>query len=171
MNIRRFVVVEGIMSTYIHGQGSTGVIVKFDADDAAINNAGFAELAKNVALQVAAMAPVYLDKASVPESALNEEKEILSAQIKNDPATANKPQAIIDKMVIGRLNKFYEKNCLAEQAYVKDDSLTVGKYVAEGAKSFGGKIALAGFWCFEKGEGLEKKEENFAEEIAKMVNN
>ena len=169
MNIRRFVVVEGTFSTYIHGKGTTGVIIGFDADDACKNNEGFAEFAKNIALQVAAMSPAYLNKESVPEADLAAEKEILMNQIKNDPKNASKPEQIIEKMVIGKISKFYEKNCLTEQAYVKDDSLTIAKYVDATAKEFGGKIALTGFWCFERGEGLEKREDDFAEEIARLT--
>ncbi len=170
MTIRRFVIVEGTMSTYIHGKGTTGVIITFDADDTAKNNPGFAEFAKNIALQVAAMPCLYLDKESVPAADLEEEKQILMTQIKNDEANAKKPDNIIEKMVMGKIGKFYEKNCLTEQLYVKDDSLTVGKYVEATAKEFGGKIAITGFYSFEKGEGLQKREDNFADEIAKMVN-
>ncbi len=169
MNIRRFVVVEGTFSTYIHGSGASGVIVAFDADDAAKNNPGFDEFAKNIALQVCAMGPVYLNKESVPQADLDNEKAILLAQIKNDEKNANKPEAILEKMILGKIGKFYEKNCLTEQSYVKDDALTVGKYVEATAKEFGGKIALKGFWCFEKGEGLEKREDDFAEEIARLT--
>lgn len=169
MHIRRFVIVEGTVSTYIHGKGTTGVIVKFNADDTAKNNPGFAEFAHNVALQVAAMPVLYLNKESVPEADLNEEKEILMTQIKNDPKNATKPANIIEKMVVGRIAKFYEKNCLTEQAYVKDDSISVGKYVENTAKEFGGKIELVGYWCYEKGEGLQKKEDNFGDEIASML--
>ena len=169
MNIRRFVIVEGTFSTYIHGKGTTGVIIGFDADDAAKNNAGFAEFGKNIALQVAAMAPTYLNKETVPADALAAEKEILMNQINNDPKNASKPEQVKEKMILGKIGKFYEKNCLTEQAYVKDDSMSVGKYVEATAKEFGGKIALSGFWCFERGEGLEKREDDFAGEIAKLT--
>ena len=90
-------------------------------------------------------------------------------QIKNDPKNAAKPENIIEKMATGRLGKFFEKSCLTEQSYVKDDSLTVGQYVEKTAKEFGGKIALSGFWCYERGEGLEKREDDFAEEIARLT--
>lgn len=170
MNIRRFDIVEGIFSTYIHGKGTTGVIIKFDADENVKNNPAFAEFAKNIALQVAAMPVQFLSKEAVPESVLAEEKEILMTQIKNDEANANKPQNIIEKMVIGKIAKFYEKSCLLEQLYVKDDELTVGKYVEATKKALGGNIAVTGFISYEKGEGLQKKDENFADEIAKMVN-
>ena len=169
MNIRRFEIGEGVVSTYIHGGGTTGVIIKFNADDACVANPAFAEFAKNIALQVAAMPVQYLNKESVPESALEEEKQILMTQIKNDEKNANKPDSIIEKMVTGKIGKFYERTCLTEQPYVKDDELTVGKYVAATAKEFGGNIELAGFWCYERGEGLEKREDNFGDEIASML--
>ncbi len=170
LDIRRFVVVDGTVSTYIHGKGSIGVIVSFDADDAAKNNEGFAEFAKNIALQVGAYPTGYLDRDSVPASVVEEEKNVLIAQIKNDPANAKKPDNIIEKMVIGRIGKFYENNCLCEQAYVKDDSMKVSQYVEKTAKEFGGAIKVTGFFRFEKGEGIAKREENFADEISKMVN-
>ena len=170
MNIRRFVIVDGVLTSYIHGNGTTGVIVKFNADDAAKNNAGFAEFAKNIALQIAAGSPpTYVCPAEVPQSALDEEKEILIAQIKNDEKNANKPQNIIEKMVEGKIGKFYERVCLTEQAYVKDDKMTVGQYVASAAKEFGGAISVDSFYLYERGEGLEKREDNFADEIAQMV--
>ena len=169
LSIRRFVIVEGTVSTYIHGKGQAGVIVKFIADDAAISNPGFAEVTKNVALQVASMNCLYAKKEDVPETAIAEEKEIIVAQIKNDPKNANKPEAIIEKMVAGRIGKFYETNCLTEQAYVKDDSMTVAQYVASMAKEFGGSIKIDSFVRYEKGEGLQKREDNFAEEIANMI--
>jgi len=162
-------ITEGVLSTYIHGKGVTGVIVKFDADETAASNPGFAEMAKNVALQVAAMNCLYTNKAEVPESVLDEEKEILMNQIKNDPKNASKPAQIIEKMVTGRIGKFYETNCLEDQAYVKDDAMSVGKYIDTCAKEFGGSIKLNKFFRYEKGEGLQKREDNFAEEIANMV--
>ncbi len=169
MNIRRFLVVEGVLTSYIHGKGSTGVIVKFEADDAAASNEGFAAFAKNIALQVAAMPVLYLDKDSVPAKDLEEEKSVILAQLANDPKNANKPAQILEKMVVGKLGKFYEKNCLLEQAYVKDDKMSVGKYVEASAKEFGGSIKVVGFFMYEKGEGLEKREDDFAAEIEKMV--
>jgi len=171
MNIRRFVIVDGIVSTYIHGKGTTGVIIRFDADDVCAKNAGFAEFAKNIALQVAAMPVLYLNKETVPAADLEAERQIQLTLMKNDPKNANKPEQILHKMIDGKMNKFYEKNCLTEQAYVKDDSISVGKYVENTAKEFGGKIQLSGFWIYERGEGLEKKEDNFAEEIASMMKN
>ena len=170
MNIRRFLVVDGAVSTYIHGKGSTGVIVNFEVDEAVKNNPAFAEVAKNVALQVAAMPVLYLNKESVPEKDLEEEKAIILAQLNNDPKNANKPQQILEKMVVGKLGKFYEKNCLLEQSYIKDDKISVGAYVNAAAKELGGSIKVVGYNLYEKGEGLEKREDDFAAEIAKMVN-
>ena len=168
LSIRRFAVVEGAVATYIHGLGATGVIVSFDTDLA--DKAEFAECAKNVALQTAAMPVQYLDKDSVPASVLAEEKAILIAQMQQDPKMANKPTQVLEKIVEGKVGKFYENNCLMHQAYVKDDSMTVEKYVASVAKELGGSIKVTGYVRFDKGEGLEKREENFADEIAKMVN-
>ena len=169
ISIRRFLVVDGVLSTYIHGKGQTGVIVKFEADDAAKNAEGFAEYSKNVALQVAAMNCEYVDPDHVPAAALEEEKGILMQQIKNDPANAKKPEAIIEKMITGRIGKFYEQKCLTNQLYVKDDSMTVQKYTEACAKEFGGSIKLVDFYRYEKGEGIAKREDNFAEEIANMI--
>lgn len=170
LSIRRFVIVEGTLATYIHGMGTTGVIVKYEADDAAKNNAGFADFAKNIALQIAAGSPpTYVAKEDVPQSVLDEEKEIVLTQLKNDPKNANKPAQILEKMVVGKVSKYFEANCLLEQPYVKDDKMTVGQYVASAAKEFGGKIAVKAFYLFEKGEGIQKREENFAEEIAKLA--
>lgn len=169
ISIRRFVIVDGITSTYVHGNGVTGVIVKFEADDAAVNNDGFAECAKNVALQLGAYPTSYLDPESVPASVVAEELNIIKEQIKNDPKNASKPDAIIEKMATGKLGKFYEANCLTEQLYVKDDSMTVKKYVDTCAKSFGGSIKIVGFERFERGEGIEKRVDNLDEEVAKML--
>lgn len=168
ISIRRFAVAHGVTSTYIHGMGSIGVIVCFDTDCA--DKDGFAEFAKNIALQVGAYATPYLDRESVPESVIASEKEILMAQIANDPANSKKPQNIIEKMVMGRIGKFYENNCLLDMAYVKEDSISVAKYVERTAKELGGSIKITGYYRFEKGEGIQKKEEDFAAEIEKLTN-
>ena len=167
LSIRRFVVVDGVVSTYIHGLGTTGVVVSFETDLA--DKAEFQECAKNVALQTAAMSVSYLDKDSVPASVLEEEKAILLKQMEQDPKMAGKPQQVLENIVKGKLGKYYENNCLLEQAYVKDDSMSVSKYVASVAKALGGSIKVTGYVRFDKGEGLEKREEDFAAEIAKMV--
>ena len=169
LSIRRFTVVEGVMSTYIHGLGATGVIVKFNADDSVATDDKFAECAKNVALQIVAMSPAYATKEDVPQSAIDEEKAVLIAQIKQDPKNANKPEQIIEKMVSGKIGKFYEKNCLTEQAYVKDDKMTVGQYVASVSKELGKDFSINSFVVYEKGEGIEKREDNLGDEVAKML--
>ncbi len=167
LSIRRFAVVEGLTSTYIHGAGSIGVIAKFDTDCA--DKAGFEEFAKNIALQIGAYPTPYLTREDVPASVIESEKAILLTQIANDPANAKKPDAIKEKMVMGRIGKFYESNCLVDMAYVKEDDMTVGQYVEKTAKELGGKIAIASFCRFEKGEGIQKKEEDFAAEIEKLA--
>ncbi len=169
ISIRRFVIVDGQLNSYIHGHGTTGVIVKFDTDDATASTPEFAEMSKNVALQVAAMNCEFVNRDAVPAARLAEEKEIIATQIKNDPKNASKPDAIIEKMAVGKLGKFFEQVCLADQAYVKDDSMSVAKYVESVAKELGAKITLVDFYRYEKGEGLQKREDNFADEIASLV--
>ena len=167
ITIRRFAVVDGVTSTYIHGMGSIGVIVKFDTDCA--DNAEFAEFAKNIALQVGAYPTPYLDRNAVPADVIENEKNIIKAQLANDPKMANKPEKVLDGIVMGKLGKFYENNCLVDMEYVKaEEHESVGKYVANTAKAMGGKIAIASFVRFEKGEGIEKKQEDYAAEIAKL---
>ena len=168
ITVRRFAIVEGVTSTYIHGMGSIGVIVKFNTDCA--DKDGFAEFAKNIALQVGAYPTPYLNRESVPASVIENEKAILLAQIANDPANANKPDNIKEKMVLGKIGKFYENNCLVDMEYVKaEDHEKVSKYVANTAKALGGSIEIASFVRFEKGEGIEKKQEDFAAEIEKLA--
>ncbi len=171
ISLRRFVVVEGVTTTYIHGMGQTGVIVKFDADEAAVANEGFSEAAKNVALQIAAgNPPTYVAKEDVPAAAVEEELTIQVAAAKNDPKLANKPDEVLKKIVAGKMGKlFYEKVCLVEQPYVKEDSISVGKYLEQVSKTLGGSVKVNSFVIFEKGEGIQKREENFAEEIAKLA--
>ena len=169
ISIRRFVIVEGLTSTYIHGNGSIGVIVKFDVDAAVAQKAEFEEFAKNIALQIGAYTTPYLDRASVPASVIEEEKSIILAQMANDPKNAGKPQQILEKMVVGKLGKFYENNCLVDMDYIKDDDLKVGKYVEKTAKELGADLKIVSFERFEKGEGIQKREENFADEIAKLA--
>jgi len=171
MKVRRFAVVEGHTATYIHAGGSVGVIVAFDTDDATAEKAEFVECAKNVALQIAAGSPpTYVAKENVPQNAIDEEIAIQVAAAKNDPKLASKPDAVLAKIVEGKLGKlFFEKVCLLEQPFVKDDSMSVGKYVAACAKTLGAEIAVKAFYIFEKGEGIEKREDDFAAEIEKMV--
>lgn len=165
LTIRRFVIVEGAVSTYVHGGGTTGVIVKFALDGVASDDAAFVECAHNVALQAAAMNATYANKSDVPQSALDEEKEVLLTQMANDPAMAAKPEKVKEGIVMGKLGKFYENNCLAEQAYVKDDSMSVAKYIASVNKG----IKIDSFVKYEKGEGLQKREDDLAAEVAKLT--
>lgn len=167
IKIRRFVRYEGDCVAYVHGGGRIGVLVRFETENvpAEVLN----ECGKDVAMQIAALNPAYLDKTTVPAEALDKEKEILMAQIQNDPKNAKKPQNIIEKMVTGRIGKFYENNCLMQQAFVKNGDLSVEQYVAEEAKKAGGTMKVAEFVRFEKGEGLEKRNDDFAAEVANMV--
>jgi len=167
LKIRRFVRIDGDTVSYIHGGGRIGVLVDFDTDVA--DNAGFEDFGKDIAMQIAALNPIYLNDADVPAEVIASEKEILIAQIQNDPKHASKPANIIEKMVEGRIRKYYEENCLVNQAFVKDGNLSVAKYIEQTAASMGGKIAIKSFVRFEKGEGLEKRADNFADEVAEMV--
>ena len=170
ISIRRFVIVEGTVATYIHGMGTTGVIVKFEADDAAKANADFAAVTKNIALQIAAGSPpTYVKKEDVPASVLEEEKAIIKTQMANDPKMAGKPEKVLEGIVTGKLGNYYKANCLVEQPYVKDDKMTVGQYLKAASKELGGNVDVVDFKIFEKGEGLQKREDNFAEEIAKLT--
>ena len=168
MVIRRFKRLEGVLVPYVHGGGSIGVMVKLDTD---LDADKVFETGKNCALQVAAMNPAYLDRAAVPAEALDEEKKILLAQMAEDPKMANKPEQVKVKIVEGKVGKFYSENCLLDQTFVRSDVFegTVGKYVENSAKTLGGSIKVAEFVRFERGEGVEKKEENFADEVASMM--
>lgn len=168
IKIRRFVRFEGNVINYVHAGGKIGVLVKFDANVPA-DNAEFVSMGKNVAMQIAAMNPAYLDEASVPSEVVEKEKEILIAQMKEDPKMANKPDAVLAKIVEGKIGKFYKENCLVEQAFVMDGDVTVGKYVANVAKELGAEIKIADFVRMEKGEGIEKRVDDFAAEVASMV--
>lgn len=169
ISVRRFVVIEGITSTYVHGNGAIGVIVKFDVEPSLATNDKFVEFAKNIALQAGAYATPYLDRDSVPANVIAEEKEVVIAQIKNDPKNATKPEAILDKMAAGKLGKFYEENCLVEKEYIKDDNMKVSQYIASVAKELGTTIKIVEFARFEKGEGIQKREDNLGDEVAKML--
>ncbi len=168
IKVRRFVRYEGKTVTYVHAGGKIGVMVKFDTELAA-DNADFVAMGKNVAMQIAAMNPTYLDEASVPAEAIEKEKEILIAQMKEDPKMANKPEAVLGKIVEGKIGKFYKENCLVEQQFVMDGELTVGKYVEKTAKELGADIKIDAFVRFEKGEGIEKRVDDFAAEVAGMI--
>lgn len=165
LKIRRFVRYEGVVATYIHGGGRIGVMARFDTDAGTAGKAEFQTFAKDVAMQVAAAGPQYLCKEEVPQDVIAKEKEILTAQAINE----GKAPQIAEKMVNGRIQKFYKEVCLLEQPYVKNGDISVGQYVEETAKALGGAIKVLEFARYEKGEGLEKKEDNFADEVASMM--
>ena len=168
IQIRRFVrYAEGVNVPYIHMGGKIGVLVNMEVEG--IDAAQVTELGKDVAMQIAAMNPAYLDKSEVDQATLDKEKEIQLAQMANDPKMASKPDKVKEGIVMGKLGKYYEENCLMQQAFVKENKVSVEKHVAAVAKEVGGEIKIKGFYRFERGEGLEKKEENFAEEIAKQL--
>ena len=167
IKVRRFARFEGgVCVPYVHAGGKIGVLVNLETDLPAekVEEAG-----KDVAMQIAALNPRFWDKAQVTQDVLDEEKKIMMAQMENDPKMASKPEQVREKIVLGKLNKFYTENCLLQQEFVKDGDLTVEKYLAAAAKSLGGTITFKDAVRFEKGEGIEKKQENFAEEIASMV--
>jgi elongation factor Ts len=165
MNVRRFkrfTVENGVIESYIHGGGRIGVLVKVEcgkADDV------LAVIAKDVAMQVAATNPLFLNKDAVDADTLEKEKEIYRVQALNE----GKPEAIVEKMTMGRIQKYYKENCLVEQVWVKDADYTITKYLQEKSKAIGSEIAVTEFARFERGEGIEKKEENFAEEVQKQA--
>ena len=171
MNIRRFAQVaeeNGFVASYTHMGGKIGVLVDVETD---VVNDAVKEMAKNVAMQVAALKPLYTNDSEVSAEYIAHEKEILLAQIMNDPKESQKPEKVIQGMIAGRINKELKEICLLDQVYVKaeDGKQSVGKYVQEVAKANNANITIKGFVRFETGEGLEKKEENFAEEVAKQV--
>ncbi len=165
IKIRRFVRHEGVAVDYIHGGGRIGVLVFFDADDATAAKPEFKVMAKDIAMQVAAALPQYLDHTSVPADVIAKEKEILMVQAMNE----GKPANIAEKMVAGRIQKFYKEACLVEQPFIKDPDISVTKYVADTCKAMGADVKITGFVRYERGEGLEKREDDFADEVAKMV--
>jgi elongation factor Ts len=165
IKIRRFKRFDGVVGAYIHAGGKIGVLVKFDTSAEVAAKAEFKEYAKNIAMQIAAISPQYLNEKSVPAEVVEHEKGILKEQIIND----GKPAAIADKIVLGRLGKFFKDICLVDQAYVKDGNLSVQQYTDATAKELGGKIEIVDFVRYERGEGIEKREDNFAEEIASMI--
>ena len=169
LSIRRFVRYEGDCVAYVHGGGRIGVLVKFEADAAASGSEALIECGKDVAMQIAALNAPYLNEASVPADVVEHEKEVQLALIKNDPKNANKPEAVLEKMITGKMRKYFEENCLVNQAFVKDGNLTVGQYVEQQAKVAGGAMELVSFVRFEKGEGIQKREDDFASEVAAMV--
>ena len=168
IKVRRFDRFEGKVFSYVHAGGKIGVLVNFETELAA-DNVALATAGKSIAMQIAAMNPGFLDRDSVSEEVLEKEKAILIAQMKEDPKMANKPDAVLGKIVEGKIGKFYKENCLVEQAFIMDGDLSVGKYLEGVAKEAGAEIKLTKFVRFEKGEGIEKRVDDFAAEVAAMA--
>lgn len=165
IKIRRFERYEGVVATYIHAAGRIGVMVKFDTTDEIAAKPEFKAYAKDVAMQVAAANPSYLDEASVPSEIVEHERKILTEQVINE----GKPEKIAEKIVNGKLGKYFKEVCLLDQPFVKDGDVSVQKYTENTAKELGGEIKIVSFVRFEKGEGLEKRADNFADEVAGMI--
>lgn len=171
LNIRRFEKYEkaqpGKLVSYVHGGGRIGVLIELACEKECDE---LVEMGKNIAMQIAALNPKFISEKDVPADFIAKETEILTAQAKNDPKNANKPDNIIEKMIVGRLKKEMKEFCLVDQPYVKDGDITVQKYIDSVAKEIGAAIQITRYVRYETGEGLAKKEENFAEEVAKAMN-
>jgi len=170
LNIRRFTRMKrqnpGVFATYIHGGGKIGVILDVEC---AVQSDALIEMGRNLCMQTAALFPKYVKSEDMSAEFIESERRIIVEQIKNDEKSAGKPEAVIAKMVDGRLKKQLKEVCLQEQEYVKNTDMTVKQYVDGVAKEIGSAITLARFACFEKGEGIEKKEEDFAAEVNKVM--
>ena len=169
IKVRRFVRYEGVCSAYVHGGGTHGILVNFETTNGIEAKDEFVTYGKDIAMQVAAANPGYVDEASVPAEVVAKEKEIMLVQMSQDPKNANKPEAVKQKMIEGKIKKFFKENCLVDQEFVKDSDLTVAQYTAKVAKDLGGDIKIVKFTRFQKGEGLEKRSDDFAAEVASMV--
>jgi len=167
IQIRRFERMEGACVAYLHAGGKIGVLVNFDTDLA--DKDEFVAYGKDVAMQIAALNTPYLTKDEVPAEVIEHEKSIMVEQLKNDPKMANKPEQVLAKIVDGKIGKYYKENCLVDQEFVKDNKLTVAQYTKNTAKELGGTIEIKKFVRFEKGEGIEKRQDDFAAEVASMV--
>ena len=167
IKVRRFARYDtGLNVPYVHMGGRIAVLVNLETES---TDAAVVELGKDIAMQIAALNPRFWDKSQVTQDVLDEEKEVLLGQMANDPKMAGKPEQVKEKIVMGKLNKFYAENCLLQQAFVKDGDVSVEQYMNNAAKALGGKVSFNTAVRFEKGEGIEKKQENFAAEIASMV--
>ena len=167
MNVRRFQRIEGVCVPYVHMKGKVAVLVELDT---AAAPEAVTELGKDVAMQICALNPQYLDQSVVPASFVEKEKEIRMVTAKQDPKNAKKPDAIIEKIVMGGISKMYKEICLLQMPFVKDDKVTVEQHVAAVAKELGTPVTVKGYVRFEKGEGIEKRQDDLAAEVAKMVN-
>ena len=164
------VTAEGVVGSYIHMGGKVGVLVEVNCEsDFVARGEEFTQLVKDIAMHIAAATPAYVRREEVPQDILDKEREITSEQLKNDPKNANKPADVISKIVEGRLNKYYEENVLLEQPFVKDPSKTVGELVAEKVGSIKENITVRRFTRYKMGEGLEKKADDFAAEVASLA--
>lgn len=163
IQIRRFKLMEGACVAYVHAGGVIGVLVNFKTDLA--DKPEFVTYGKDVAMQIAALNTPYLKESDVPADVLEHEKEIMKAEVVN----SGKPEAIADKIVMGKIGKFYKENCLLDQAFVKENKISVQQYTNNTAKELGGSIEITEFVRFEKGEGIEKREDDFAAEVAAMT--
>lgn len=164
------VTAEGAVGSYIHMGGKVGVLVEVNCEsDFVARGDEFQQLVKDVAMHIAAVDPKYVRREEVPADILDKEREILREQLKNDPKNANKPADVIDKIIEGRVNKYYEENVLLDQSFVKDPSKTVGELVTEKISSIKENISVRRFSRFKMGEGIEKKVDDFASEVASMV--
>lgn len=158
---------EGLVDSYIHGDGRIGVLVEVNIEtDFAAKNPEFREFVKDVAMQIAAAKPEYVKREEVPADVVEKEKEIIKAQAMNE----GKPAEIAEKMVTGRIDKFFKEICLLEQDFVKNPDVTIGQLLTEKIANIGENITIRRFVRFERGEGLQKKEENFADEVMKQIN-
>ncbi|NLX78747.1 MAG: elongation factor Ts [Clostridiales bacterium] len=169
IKVRRFVRVEGNTVEYIHGGGTLGVIVVLEADKETAAKEEVIAMGKDVAMQIAAMSPLYLKESDVPADVIEHEKGILMAQIKADEKMANKPEKVIEGIVKGKLSKYFKETCLLEQQFVKDEDITVAQYIESVAKQVGAPVAVSAFYRYAKGEGIQKQEDNFAEEVSSMI--
>ena len=166
IKVRRFArFADGFNVAYVHAGGKIGVLVSLNVE----GGIDATEIGKDVAMQIAALNPRFWDKSQVTQDVLDEEKKIMLVQMSNDPKMASKPDQVKEKIVLGKLNKFYAENCLLQQDFVKNGDETVEQYIASAAKALGGTVTFKNAVRFEKGEGIEKKQENFAEEIAKLA--
>lgn len=166
LKIRRFKRFEGVVASYIHAAGKIGVLVNFEVSNPEIaKSEEFKVFSKDIAMQIAAANPLYLVPEEVPAEVVDHERKILKEQIIND----GKPENIAEKIVEGRIGKYYKEICLLNQPFVKDGKMSVSQYVDDTAKKLGTDIKISAFVRFEKGEGLEKREDNFAEEVAGMI--
>ncbi len=166
IKVRRFAFyTEGVSVPYVHAGGKIAVLVNLEVT----GGIDVTAIGKDVAMQITSMNPRFWDKAQVTQAVLDEEKKIMLAQMANDPKMASKPDKVKENIVAGKLNKFYAENCLLQQEFVKDGDMSVEKYMESAAKALGGTVVFKDAVRFEKGEGIEKKEENFAEEIASMI--